>query len=698
MAFVEQGAKQPVLSCFLAECDLSNKSFIASSSTLEKHKDTNVRGLFDACAPDCLSKISTANDPTLKLASSSAIPHWMSTKQVQNILIDTSLKSGSIGNVVPSTVHEPLGSFCPLPSPKLGFDSEGKTISSIGIEARDYLVNSRHLFQQPPLPARPPLSACLTPSLSLKRDGLKEEPKISAEDTLSFFLHKQEKQPAKECVTDLPTLSLGYSSGQLSHQRAEVSSWVSKFPFRIASNLEEAECGQLAQHRENLGHRLLTKAKSECLIQGACKGVVNIPSQLMGSKAQIDHCKFLVQHSLSTTGAANDVLPPKTSLANSPLNSPWPLPATVSGSNVPSLKRDWDATSMQGVKHSQLLPDYFAQQKVTVVAKASRSHLVKSNDPEMTRKVSFSQKSLASRVSEENAGLNFPSLHGAFCSDNILADHTSIKQQEMGNGGEARTPSSEKNLHDSLRQVDLLRVKHETLSEDSETRESIEKHDKISSCEGRILTEAFLSGSSPAVGQAARQPSNLISGIDGIVGKSQAAELMLFRDMASTRVSTIASAGVPSLPLLKHSSNLKGFEGGKVLANKYMPLDGDWGDFLAAPSIEQTVGIDSKLMLPFQQRFEQLQNFLKKCDGSDKDYCLRALWSLSGSARNNHSAELESRAMRLSLEEGKEMKRAKLLNVLEEFPEGTYINPYARPMAPLPLFSASTAATVVKEA
>eukprot|EP00250_Pteridium_aquilinum_P035522 c9577_g1_i2 orf=1086-2987(+) len=631
MAFVGQGAKQSVLPYFIVEHDCANRSSKASSSIVEKpffHEDITVQ----VRAPVCLSK-GSAVEPTLHSSDSPAIPHWMRSKQVQNILVNTSAKSGLKTNVVPSTpmpqllqqnsqVPETLGSFCTLPSPRLALGSEGQANTRNGAQSRPDTPNSNHLFQQQ-LPARSPLSVGLSPSQGFKRDEQREEPKISKKDLLSLLLHKQEKQSATD-------LSLGQSAGKPLHQIADVGSWISKFPFQISPTLEEAGERHSSQLGEPLGHQMVSELNSECLTQGACTGVLNVPSQLVGSNAQVNHSKYLTQHSPpSLTRAANYLHSQRTipSLANSSLKSPpWLLPETLTGSHAPSLKRDWNATLVQCVKNPQLLPDFFAQQKVISSTKADQCPRTSEN-PEMKPTVFFSQKGLASRVDEENARLNMHSLNGAFCSDRIqnsFLNQQSFKQQDLGCG-----------------------------------------------------RELMVSRDSPST-QGLGMPS-IASGC-----------VPLFTDSASTQglgMSSTVSAFVPSLPFMKQSQR-----GTTVLANKYAQIVGDWGEFLAAPSIGQTAETDAKTMLPFQQRFMQLQKFLKKCD---EDNCLQALRSLSTTARNEHAAELESRALKLSVEEGKEMKRAKLIHVLEESLDGTHMNPCKRPMGPW--FSAPGAATVVRE-
>ncbi|KAJ3707185.1 hypothetical protein LUZ61_010890 [Rhynchospora tenuis] len=66
----------------------------------------------------------------------------------------------------------------------------------------------------------------------------------------------------------------------------------------------------------------------------------------------------------------------------------------------------------------------------------------------------------------------------------------------------------------------------------------------------------------------------------------------------------------------------------------------------------------------WKERFIRLQAFLKSCDQSNQEDYLRMLRSLSAVGRSKHAIELEKRAIHLLLEEGKELHRMKVLNVL----------------------------------
>ncbi|XP_008781311.2 uncharacterized protein LOC103701114 [Phoenix dactylifera] len=70
----------------------------------------------------------------------------------------------------------------------------------------------------------------------------------------------------------------------------------------------------------------------------------------------------------------------------------------------------------------------------------------------------------------------------------------------------------------------------------------------------------------------------------------------------------------------------------------------------------------------WKERFIRLQMFLKSCDQSSQEEYIRMLRSLSAVGRSRHAVELEKRAIHLLLEEGKELHRMKVLNVLGKAP------------------------------
>ncbi|MCL7025880.1 hypothetical protein MKW94_011316 [Papaver nudicaule] len=81
----------------------------------------------------------------------------------------------------------------------------------------------------------------------------------------------------------------------------------------------------------------------------------------------------------------------------------------------------------------------------------------------------------------------------------------------------------------------------------------------------------------------------------------------------------------------------------------------------------------------WKERFPHLQMFLRNCDHSSQEEYIQMLKSLSSVGRSRHAVELEKRAIQLLLEEGKELNRMKLLNVLgkpssKNFPTTPQVN------------------------
>lgn len=111
-------------------------------------------------------------------------------------------------------------------------------------------------------------------------------------------------------------------------------------------------------------------------------------------------------------------------------------------------------------------------------------------------------------------------------------------------------------------------------------------------------------------------------------------------------------------------------------------MDGDWGKFLALSARPSAGNANTTILLPFQQRFKDLQAFLKQCDEADQKERMQGLRLLSPVARNGYAVELETRAIHLSLEEGKELKRMRLLNVLGKVSESSIEESGATPHGP----------------
>eukprot|EP00250_Pteridium_aquilinum_P009375 c18628_g1_i2 orf=156-1967(-) len=176
-------------------------------------------------------------------------------------------------------------------------------------------------------------------------------------------------------------------------------------------------------------------------------------------------------------------------------------------------------------------------------------------------------------------------------------------------------------------------------------------------------------------------------GLVEVMSAQPSAGLKFFTSSAYVQMPKSTStlfAGEPSVPLPSEPSiNISNGGAWKTPLQGSSSADEDWGKFLAlsaTPVAANTTGMAS--MLPFQQRFKELQAFLKQCDEADQGECIQALRSFSAAARSGYAVDLETRAIRLSLEEGEEMKRMRLLNVLGRLSERSLDNAGATPQGP----------------
>ncbi|XP_058785744.1 uncharacterized protein LOC131660516 [Vicia villosa] len=114
--------------------------------------------------------------------------------------------------------------------------------------------------------------------------------------------------------------------------------------------------------------------------------------------------------------------------------------------------------------------------------------------------------------------------------------------------------------------------------------------------------------------------------------------------------SSITSSGNPSIPVSHGKS-------GMMLApleSNYVPPSS--GHTIANPKLFKNVH--------WEERYQQLQLFLRKLDQSDQADYIQMLQSLSSVELSRHAVELEKRSIQLSLEEAKELQRVAALNVL----------------------------------
>nr|CAD1821567.1 unnamed protein product [Ananas comosus var. bracteatus] len=106
-------------------------------------------------------------------------------------------------------------------------------------------------------------------------------------------------------------------------------------------------------------------------------------------------------------------------------------------------------------------------------------------------------------------------------------------------------------------------------------------------------------------------------------------------------------------------------------------LENEQGKISTCTNVESVDSPESKITRKDGKAEQNLQNdqrdepkvasfpiFLKNCDQSSQEDYIRMLRSLSAAGRSKHAVELEKRAIQLLLEEGKELHRMKVLNVL----------------------------------
>ncbi|XP_010266173.1 PREDICTED: uncharacterized protein LOC104603754 [Nelumbo nucifera] len=84
----------------------------------------------------------------------------------------------------------------------------------------------------------------------------------------------------------------------------------------------------------------------------------------------------------------------------------------------------------------------------------------------------------------------------------------------------------------------------------------------------------------------------------------------------------------------------------------------------------------------WKERFIRLQTFLRNCDHSSQEDYIQMLRSLTPSGRSRHAVELEKRAIHLSLEEGKEIHRMTILNVLGKSTPKNSASPLSQQVQP----------------
>lgn len=193
---------------------------------------------------------------------------------------------------------------------------------------------------------------------------------------------------------------------------------------------------------------------------------------------------------------------------------------------------------------------------------------------------------------------------------------------------------------------------------------------------GNISTTSSSGGATEALpNQSVNKENNMVvSSLNGHQCRSLGSRLLTFPAYSPmpTALSTFSS-GDPSFPQSLVDTSKRGNshagDGGKS-TQRMSPMDSNWGKFLAL-STAQVDQSKKEALVPYQQRFINLQAFLKQCDEPNEDH-LRTIRSLSASGRSGHAVDLETRAIMLSLEEVKELRRMKMLNIFGKgIPKGS---------------------------
>ncbi|KAI0500880.1 hypothetical protein KFK09_019098 [Dendrobium nobile] len=86
----------------------------------------------------------------------------------------------------------------------------------------------------------------------------------------------------------------------------------------------------------------------------------------------------------------------------------------------------------------------------------------------------------------------------------------------------------------------------------------------------------------------------------------------------------------------------------------------------------------------WKDRFIRLQMFLKSCEQSSQEKYIQNLRSLSAAGRSMHAVELEKRAIQLLCDEGRELQKMKVLNVLGKSLSDSQTSLSYQPFSPEP--------------
>lgn len=653
MAFtVEQGGKHSAIGCLVSEHDPFKKSFLTGHSSL--NKDATVQ------AADCFVR-SAALEPSNKLMTSSPFSLGMSYEQVQDTYDGRGVAGGdSTPDVAPCT---PCPSFLQqksqgqkitkmahaLPSLCLGIGLlEGQQVPCVQrLTTPEKPSSSKEYLQQ--LSTSSPQSIFITPIQGHEaRSELQRETLEPFKEVLiSSKLCKHEKYP-HECQAPHPVLSLSNFTEMPVLQESPANSRNLRFSF-----LEALTAGDMQFAQEADFARLPLSEGLGCL-QPSSECPRSFESGFASLNQFLDQSKSSTPVFVANTDALVNSLPNAVCIASCP----------------PPVKQEWSKTLKQFPRLYQAL----SQDKNVAISVCDERKI-----SEKRCKLVSSQENLASRASDKlnvsSSGLPY---NNAARQRTQHFEQLNVREALEVASSRKTSDSRGQPLENSFRPVNLAKVKVEIDYEESyggqyTCGDSVEENDEIDRCNGNPLSEmGFLDSSSAAM---YAPPKRSLLDMAGTL--QQAGSIVLRNSVCAQlpQVLSTVSAGGPSLCFHNEQSQKPmDLEEQTPPMNRTSQIDGCWGKFLAlsANAGQDTMKADTEFILPFQRRFKHLQEFLKQCDTSD-EYSLQAFRSLSAAAMSGSAVELETRAVWLSLEEGKELKRMKLLNVLGgKAPEGLH--------------------------
>ena len=434
-------------------------------------------------------------------------------------------------------------------------------------------------------------------------------------------------QPVNSREAHHNQLSLGPSSGEILNQK---NSCISRFSFIEALTSENTDDVQLGQQENVIYHSILpehdgriaiccspSKGRSESIQFFSEKTSKKFDlqhddsietfkgSHCASSSHRTTNCIIssqaskvvLIDHSRESSSFLHSTQPKEATLSLSQV-----LPTSISEPSVIKTKQDWNA--LKSIEYVQMLPDIFAQQKENVkqLDILSENNLNDRGNPEKRCKLLFSEGNTGpSSCGENNAKL--------------LAQ-TEYMATRQGDQHSCGLGSIGANIKWNDERLVNAKVESETKQEPMENK---------------IVRE-----NSCADVATLNSPSRLHAGNSVLsentkhMDETKSIELVNCSSLAKELTSGVNDLqGFPRQQELEKNVVEWGESTPVSIVKGSLVVDGDWGKFLALSAtpvpVVQSTAERSCEVLPFQQRFKQLQTFLKQCDESDQTYCLEGI-------------------------------------------------------------------------